>query len=491
MLNRRTSPGLAEWVFVTFLVGGFIFMAFKLYQYGSVRKLFPVGLEVAGINVAGFTRDEAEAVLTEIYLTSPVTLYHGDKPIDIFPSNAEFTLDFEAMMEEAITARDEQDYWAGFWGYLWGRPIDIATVELQANHNDLALRATLKLAADQFDTPIQPSKPDPNTMTFLLGSPGLETDVEGSIDPVVQAFYTPDKRSANLALKRVDAQTPGINLLSTLLVNTLQEFEADTGGIGSVYIMDMTSGSEIGYNTQVPMSGMSILRLPILVEAYRQLGPELTADQEALARGAAVEITNTAANDLLKFIARSDDPQDGVALVTESMQRLGLRNTFLGCAYDVEEAQCVRYETDANRLETDAIDPNPYQQTTAEDIGLLLSMIYDCAERGGGTLLAVYSADFTPQKCSQIIELMRLNRIGSLIEEGVPSSISVAHRHGWQQDTNGDAAIIHSPGGNYIIVEFTHKPGVLDWGTSSALMSDLSRAAYNYFNIDSPYLAQR
>jgi len=83
---------------------------------------------------------------------------------------------------------------------------------------------------------------------------------------------------------------------------------------------------------------------------------------------------------------------------------------------------------------------------------------------------------------------MSQNEIGSLIEEGVPPETPVAHRHGWLADTHGDAGIVFSPGGDYVIVQFLYKPDWLEWETSAPLLANMSRATYNFFNFDQPYL---
>ncbi|MGW8252079.1 MAG: hypothetical protein ACWGO1_15670, partial [Anaerolineales bacterium] len=63
-----------------------------------------------------------------------------------------------------------------------------------------------------------------------------------------------------------------------------------------------------------------------------------------------------------------------------------------------------------------------------------------------------------------------------------------AHKHGWVStngiiNTIGDAGIIYSPGGNYVLVVFLHHPDQLVWDPASALIADISRAVYNYYNI--------
>ena len=83
-------------------------------------------------------------------------------------------------------------------------------------------------------------------------------------------------------------------------------------------------------------------------------------------------------------------------------------------------------------------------QTTAADMSMLMEMIYQCAA-GGGTLLAAYPEHVTPDECQTMLEIMNENRIGSLIEAGVPEGTSVAHKHGWTAETHGDSGIVFWP----------------------------------------------
>ena len=88
-----------------------------------------------------------------------------------------------------------------------------------------------------------------------------------------------------------------------------------------------------------------------------------------------------------------------------------------------------------------------------------------------------------------MIQLLKEDKIGLLIEAGVPDGTSVAHKHGWVSDGNGvintigDAGIIFTPAGNYILVAFLNHPNQLVWEPASKLIEELSRAVYNYYNI--------
>jgi hypothetical protein len=171
------------------------------------------------------------------------------------------------------------------------------------------------------------------------------------------------------------------------------------------------------------------------------------------------------------------------------MRRLGLANTFMIAPYDEAPLPGTETpETPANSVEELRTDPSPTMQTTAEDIGTLLSMVYYCARGQGGALVAAFPSDQWQRDCLEMLDYMQRNKIGSLMEEGVPPETVIAHRHGWVGDTHADAGIVFTPGGDYVIVEIFYKPEWLEWELSSPLMAEVSRAAYNYFNFDAPYL---
>lgn len=487
-MNRRNSPGLGQWLIVTFMIVGVGFLLYNLYEYGQQRQYFPAGLEVGGVNVGGYTREEAEQVLSDLFLQAPVVVYHLDEPIEVGPEQAEFALDFEGMMSAADYQREQQDFWAGFWGFLWGRPVDVDPVPLMAAHNPQALTDTLEVITDQLDSPALPPQPVPGTMSFQYGDAGVKTNLEASMDDVTAAFYRARDRKSFLVVDTRQSQKPDIQLLQRLITNHVQEFEETTGGVASVFIIDLESGDEVGYNQSVPMSGMSVLKLPIMLESMRVLG-RLTPTQETNLQEMMSESTNEAANELLTIIAGTEDPFAGADAVTETLGRLGLQNSFMVAPYDAAARRSKpTLETPANSISSPRLAPTPEMQVTGEDMGTLLAMIYQCATTNGGALRAAFSADITQAECQQMLDLLALNRIGTLVEEGVPPDVPVMHRHGWTSDTYGDAGIVSSPGGDYVIVEFLHKPGWLQWEVSSPLMADISRAAYNYFNFDDPYL---
>jgi beta-lactamase class A len=490
-MNRNASPGLGQWITVSLMVVVSFFLLYKLYQYSGTRAFYPTGLTVGGVNVGLMTKDEAIEELTARYLESPVILYRDEESFDLDPSRAEFVLDYETMLWEADNQRTQQDFWAGFWGFLWGRPVEVEPIALAATHNREALRNVLEGIKDLTDLPAQPPQPVPSNMSFQYGSAGTETNIEASFADIEAALYRPNLREARLIVQPKNPERPNINLLARLLVNRLQVFEQDTGGVASIFILDLKTGEEVNINSREPVSPIDLMKIPIALETYRTLNqlPTLT-QRQLISDTLVINPENASANELLAMIGGEPrDPYKGAESVTQTMRRLGLANTFILAPYDGGMPAGVRTpETPANTAEFLRMNPGTTMQTTAEDIGTLLSMIYYCATGDGGAIGAAFPGDDWQRECLEILDYMEKNKIGSLLEDGVPAETVIAHRHGWTGNLHVDAGIVFSPGGDYVIVEILYKPDWLEWAVSAPLMADVSRAAYNYFNFDNPYL---
>jgi len=175
------------------------------------------------------------------------------------------------------------------------------------------------------------------------------------------------------------------------------------------------------------------------------------------------------------------------------MKKIGLENTFLAGFFCSAEFPCPlleRINTPANQRNDVFTDPDLFNQTTPSDAGMLLGDIYQCAESGGGALIAAYPDKITSEVCQQMISYLASDKIGVLIEAGVPEGTQVAHKHGWISDPSSgviknisDAAIVYTPGGNYVLVMYAYHPVQTVWEPVSALFAQMSQAVYNFYNI--------
>ena len=86
-----------------------------------------------------------------------------------------------------------------------------------------------------------------------------------------------------------------------------------------------------------------------------------------------------------------------------------MENTFIVTPYEEPDRPGKgTLQTQANSRTDIVTNPDPTMQTTAEDMGTLLAMIYHCSQ-GGGTLLALYPEQLTPTECQSIIDVLSEN----------------------------------------------------------------------------------
>jgi hypothetical protein len=471
---------------ITLLVIALIYLGYQAFLYSYARALLPQSLTVAGLDLSGMSRPEASELLNEHYL-APVAVYYQEERTEITVEEIGFQIDVEGMLDEAAAAKGEQDFWNGYLEFLLQRSMEPITIELRATHDQEALIERLQTIASFLDKPAKAPQLLAASTTFRAGEAGYVMNLEASLPAVESAFYKPDDREVDLVIEDQAEPSFSIESLRGNIVGQLDAFS----GLGSVFVMDLATGEEMGINAGVAMSGLSILKILIFVETYRVLNNPPDEYVTQLLEDTAVRSSNYGANLLLHVIAGENNTYKGADIITESAHRLGLVNTFMAVPYDATavSTRLSTYVTPANSRADLPTRPDTAMQTTAEEIGTLLSMLYYCAQ-GGGTLLAVYPNQITPDECQAIIDLMVRNEEGNLIRFGVPEEVPVSHKHGWDFVTHGDAGLVLSPGGDYVLVEYVTAPESdwLPYEIGFPILREISRATYNYFNFDNPNL---
>jgi len=468
-----------NWQFVVFVLVIAILFAFlfELNNYTAYRAVLPPGLSLAGLPVGGRSEEEARALLEEAFST-PITLHYRDETVTLSPRKVKFRLRTDAMMEQVRQVTASSDFWQGFLDYLLGNTAESVDIPAQARFDEEAVRQQLLDIAARYDHPLQPPRAVVSSLTYLPGQREQRLDVEASLPLVIAALNSATQREVDLVVKLGDQEPPPIDMtvLQQMLEGRLDNFD----GVYSVYVKDLTTGEELAINAGVAYAGMSILKIAIMVETYRYLDGPPDQDTTKILTETMTLSGNFTANLLLRYVIGDGDIYQGVRRLNESMRYLGLVNTFMAAPYD-EDVLPQHIRTPANSRTDINTHPDPFMQTTPQDMGLLLEMIYQCAN-GGGTLIAAYPDQITPDECRDMLDTMSQNHIGSLIEAGVPEGTRVAHKHGWIGDTHGDAGIVFSPGGDYVLCMYLYHPDWLEWEVSSPIMADLSQAVYRYFN---------
>lgn len=473
-LRRRT--GLILWVVVIAGVCA-LFLAWQYSGYRSAGQILPAGMTMAGLSVAGMTRETALQAL-ETSLTAPVEVTYQEQRLSLSPDSVELRYNAEQTAASLDHVLAEQEGLDNFIAYVLRRPPEPVDVPVAVSYSQERLDGFLARVIKQHDRPPQEPVPLPLSLTFRAGQPGYELDVEASRAQLVAALVSATDRQVDLIVQTSEAPPLTPDMLGRLLHSLLDDH---VGLIPGIFVKDLQTGDEVGINAGVAYAGLSVVKIAILEETYRVLEAPLDLEvTDWLSDTLGITSSNFKANLLLRDVIGGGDGYQGVENLTASINYLGLINTFMATPYD-EEVAPPTIVTPANSRTDVTTQPDPYMQTTPLDTGLLLEMIYQCSH-GGGALMVAYAGAFTADECGKMIEWMSMSHTDHLIETGVPPGTVVAHKEGFTADTHADAALVFSPGGDFVLTVFLYRPEYLEWDESSRLIEDIAEATYNYFN---------
>jgi hypothetical protein len=470
------------------LLAALALIIIELIAFSRERARLPESLIVAGVDVGGLDQTEAIERLLQVYST-PVEVIYRDQVIQVSPAAAGFRLDTEALMAAAELERSGTDFWSGFWDFLWNRPSDPVEVPVKAEYSRSQLETVLRDIASRYDEPPKLAQAIPGSTDFSPGQPGILLDIARAGELVGEVMSEPENRRVVLPVASGVAPRPDFQTLQTLLLQNVDLAGFD--GLAAVYVRDLRTGEDLHFvyhRNQLTVSepdpaftAASIIKIGIMAAFYRYFDEPLDDEAARWMR----EMITLSGNDPADWLMDRMSSSRGPLMVSETlMDGLGLDSTFLAGFFHPGAPLLWQYVTPGNTRPDLDTQPDPYNQTTATEMGLLLSDIYACAG-GGGTLVAAFPGRVRPEECQYMLDLLAENKIGILLEQGVPEGTRVAHKHGWTDsplDSIGDAGVIYSPGGDYVASIFLWNSPDMLFEPTSTLIANLSRAIYNYFN---------
>ncbi len=492
-MRRKSSFSALRWMSVFTLLAAITLTTLQVVRFSRLRVSYPHGLEIAGVPMGGLNRQETAQRLLEAY-SLPVELRYGDDIIHLSPTVTGFELDLESMLAAADLERTKQPFWSAYWDFLWGRKTQGGDIPLRSTYSEIRLRTFLEEEiATRYDKPSSSAQPYVGTVKFEPGSYGTELDIDQAIISIEKALQSHDDRSVTLPKGQTSPPRPSLQNLEILLKQTIEisEFEGITG----LYLFHLDTGEEIHFayqegeelsvNPDVAFTTASIVKIPIMTSVFRRIDKDDDPETLNLLQKMIVESGNDPADWVMERVIAPDlAPLE----ITKDMLALGLENTFLAGEFGLGSPLLREYKTPANQRTDVTTDPDLYNQSTSSDMGMLLEDIYLCAQYGGGAFEAVFPGQITMSECNLMLDYLARNKMPNLLEAGVPDGTEVAHKHGWVtyngiMHTLGDAGIIYSPSGDYVLVIFLYHPEQLIWANASALVGQLSEAVYNFYNL--------
>ncbi len=269
----------------------------------------------------------------------------------------------------------------------------------------------------------------------------------------------------------------------------LEERLADVPGEVSVALVDVETGERIGINDDVVMHAASTMKVPVLLELYRQAAEgRYSLDDAVVVRDTFISI----ADGSRYAVGREDDSEQelygligqGVAR-GELARRMIVRSSNLATNLLIEEvdAAAVRRTLEAmGAADVNVLrgveDIPAYRRglnntTTAAGLATVLAALARC-EAGD---VAPALRPLQPADCAAMVDVLAAQEFAERIPAGVPEGVRVANKTGWITGIDHDSAIIYPPGrGPYVLVVLTR--GVEGAGVSGATIRDVSRLAW-------------
>jgi hypothetical protein len=270
-------------------------------------------------------------------------------------------------------------------------------------------------------------------------------------------------------------------------------------GVTSILVRNLDTDEQIyESNSDYILSGMSIVKIGIMLEVYRHFGGSVDEPtHQELLDMLGSESCNPCANRLLAIVG-GGSPNAGADRVTASMRQLGLEHFYLCGPFRVVDlwdrgAQLV-FTSGTGSLLAQSETPGYDRcvRTTPQEMANLVEMIYECTE-DRGTLRETWP-QITPQACREMVDIMAANDLRNMLGAGIPDEVKMAHKHGFSGydvpwgDTRGEVGIIFSPGATWLISFYIWEDTPwINWGINQPLYRDVSNMLYNFFNPDAPY----
>ncbi len=479
MEERRTGAGWFIFVLATALI---LLVAWLYTGWRSSQRVLPRGLSIGGIPMGSMTREQALAALAEAY-AAPITVYYQDETIILVPEMVDLSLDVESTatnLDEALVTRSGI---RGFFNYINVDVLKRETLEQEIqpilSYSRERLDAFLERTAQQYDHPPLDAVPLPEAGTFRAPQPGRSLDVEASRPLLVAALLSPVQEEFHLVVKTEPALPASMSILQTAIEGQLADFT----GVAGIFAKDLNTGRELCYNCEVAFSGLSPLKVALVLARYQQIDgtPDTqTAEQiESLLTSG-----DTVATAPLLTQIGGGDPTVGAQNTTAFLGALGLENTFLAAPYELTEgAEPPGIVTEANARTDFDTAPDAYIQTTPLEAGLLFEALEYCA-KGGGVLRLLYPQTITPAECEDTLNGLKRSQGAPMLTTELPEGTAIAYKHGWTGAAHAEVALIYSPQSTFLVSAYLYQPEWLVSDESAPTFAEIGNLAYRFFNTE-------
>ena len=293
-------------------------------------------------------------------------------------------------------------------------------------------------------------------------------------------------------------------MAESCVMSAIQDFMAHTGGVVGVSAKHLETGEHVSHNADTVFFTASTLKVPLLVELYRQVDAgiidvdqriDLTDALRVPGSGVLKELASgvqPTVHDLaMLMIIISDNTATDILYnrvggdnINNTMQQLGLTHTHIPMTcrellysitgLDVENPTHT-YQLASDRLkkrefvlEDDGFSEEKSDVSSPNDMCRLLELIYD------GEILS-------PQSREAVLDILKRQQLSTVIPHALPPGTMVAHKTGSYHSVRCDVGIVFAPTGPYTVAIMAKQMTDGDRLSVDASLAAISRAVYDEF----------
>lgn len=271
-----------------------------------------------------------------------------------------------------------------------------------------------------------------------------------------------------------------------------EQIAREAPGEVAVALVDLETGRRIGIGDDVSMHAASTMKVPVLVELFRQAAEgRYSLDDSVVVRNEFTSIADGSRYSL----SPEDDSETGLygmigskTTVRELARRMIVRSSNLATNILIERVSAESVRRTMAKLgaedmrvlrgveDTPAFRRGMNNTTTAGAFARVLEAIARC-ETGVAAGTPAASLGLSRTQCRELSDILAGQEFTEMIPAGVPAGVRVANKTGWITGIQHDGAIIYPPGrAPYVLVVLTR--GIEDRAAAAKVASDLSRMAW-------------
>ena len=288
------------------------------------------------------------------------------------------------------------------------------------------------------------------------------------------------------------------------VMSAIQDFTAQTGGIVGIAAKHLKTNKRIHHNADRVFFTASTLKVPLLVELYRQVDAglidvnqriDLTDALRVPGSGVLKELASglkPTVHDLaMLMIIISDNTATDILYnrvggdnINNTMQQLGLTHTHIPMTcrellYSITglevENPVHTYQLSSDRLkkrefvlEGDGFSEDKSDVSSPNDMCRLLELIYD------GDILS-------PQSREAVLDILKRQQLSTVIPHALPTGTVVAHKTGSYHTVRCDVGIVFSSTGPYTVAIMAKQMMAGDRLSVDTSLAAVSKAVYDEF----------